>query len=187
MASLGRSRSLAEQADKENDPFVTVSPQPPLRFSGFDSKLFALGPASSPHHAKRALEAHLVETERRMAEAGKLGTALVQQQKELRDRLAEVEGLESEGQLSAELRHKLVEIERDYNDVAKQTARAFLPKQRVPSNEATGSPYVPDGKGTRVRHLRPRTARRLLLTTCCYSVPSARPNSKPKRLVLRRN
>lgn len=152
MASTGRNRSLADQADKENDPFVTPSPQPQLRFSGFDSKLFALGPASSPRQAKRALEAHLVETERRMAEAGKLGTALVQQQKELRDRLAEVETQESEGQLSGELRNKLAEIERDYNDVARQTARAFLPKQRVPSNEAAGgSPYVPEGKGGRVR------------------------------------
>ncbi|CAI4210970.1 unnamed protein product [Parascedosporium putredinis] len=124
--------------------------QPPLRFSGFDSKLFALGPASSPGQAKRALEAHLVETERRMAEAGKLGTALVQQQKELRDRLAEVESMQTEGELSHELRQKLSEIERDYNDVARQTARAFLPKQRVPSNEAAaGSPYVPEGKGGR--------------------------------------
>lgn len=150
-SSMRHSQSLAGEADKENDPFVSPN-QPPLRFSGFDSKLFALGPASSPRQAKRALESHLAETERRMAEAGKLGTALVQQQKELRDRLAEVEMQDSEGQLSGELRHKLAEIERDYNDVARQTARAFLPKQRVPSNEAAaGSPYVPEGKGGRVR------------------------------------
>lgn len=155
MASPVRhSQSLAAEADKENDPFVGSSNQPPLRFSGFDSKLFALGPASSPRQAKRALESHLAETERRMAEAGKLGTALVQQQKELRDRLADVQTQESEGQLSGELRHKLAEIERDYNDVARQTARAFLPKQRVPSNEAAaGSPYVPEGKGGRVRFI----------------------------------
>lgn len=153
MASPTRhSQSLAVEDDKENDPFVGSSSQLPLRFSGFDSKLFALGPASSPRQAKRALESHLAETERRMAEAGKLGTALLQQQKELRDRLAEVEAQEAEGQLSGELRHKLAEIERDYNDVARQTARAFLPKQRVPSNEAAaGSPYVPEGKGGRVR------------------------------------
>ncbi|PKS09345.1 hypothetical protein jhhlp_003959 [Lomentospora prolificans] len=142
--------SLAESSDKENDPFIASPNQPPLRFSSFDSKLFALGPASSPGQAKRALEAHLAETERRMAEAGKLGTALVHQQKELRERLAEVESMQTEGQLSHDLRQKLAEIERDYNDVARQTARAFLPKQRVPSNEAAaGSPYVPEGKGGR--------------------------------------
>ncbi|SPN99745.1 related to AMI1 protein [Cephalotrichum gorgonifer] len=150
MASSFGHKSLASEADKENDPFVTSSGQPPLRYSGFDSKLFALGPSSSPRQAKRALEAHLAETERRMAEAGKLGTALVQQQKELRDRLAEVESQELDGQLSGELGHKLAEIEKDYNEVARQTARAFLPKQRIPSNEAAGgSPYVPEGKGGR--------------------------------------
>ncbi|KAH9990745.1 hypothetical protein F4779DRAFT_623776 [Xylariaceae sp. FL0662B] len=120
------------------------------RFSNFDSQLFALGPNSSPAQAKRALEAHLAETERRMAEAGKLGTALVQQRNELTERLKDVEKLEAEGELSTDLRQKLVEIEKDYNEVAKESARAFLPKQRVPSNEAAaGSPFVPEGKGGR--------------------------------------
>ncbi len=82
-----------------------------------------------------------------MAEAGKLGTALVQQQKELRERLKDVEQLQAEGELTPELRVKLGEIEKEYNDVARETARAFLPKQRIPSNEtAGGSPYVPEGR-----------------------------------------
>jgi hypothetical protein len=147
----GKPPLAAPAAGGENDPFMSPRSQPPLRYSGFDQKLFALGPASSPGQAKRALEAHLAETERRMAEAGKLGTALVQQQKEIKERLAEVDKMEAEGELGDELRQKLVEIEKDYNDVARETARAFLPKQRVPSNEAQGSPYVPEGKGGRVR------------------------------------
>lgn len=86
-----------------------------------------------------------------MEEAGKLGTALVQQRKELSDRLRDVEKLEGEGGLSDDLRQKLVEIEKDYNEVARESARAFLPKQRVPSNEAAaGSPFVPEGKSGRV-------------------------------------
>ncbi|KAL7621708.1 hypothetical protein AAE478_009035 [Parahypoxylon ruwenzoriense] len=135
------------------DPFIAATS--PLssshhRFSGFESQLFALGPNASPAQAKRALEAHLAETERRMEEAGKLGTALVQQRKELGERLKEVEKLQAEGELSDELRQKLIEIEKDYNEVAKESARAFLPKQRVPSNEAAaGSPFVPEGKGGR--------------------------------------
>ncbi|EEY15869.1 anucleate primary sterigmata protein A [Verticillium alfalfae VaMs.102] len=85
-----------------------------------------------------------------MEEAGKLGTALVQQRKELAQRLKEVEKLQAEGDLTDELRTKLAEIEKEYNDVARETARAFLPKQRVPSNEAAGgSPYVPEGRGGR--------------------------------------
>jgi hypothetical protein len=145
-------RGFDVDAEAGSDPFVSSKTAPAHhRFSNFDHQLFALGPGSSPEHAKRALEAHLAETERRMEEAGKLGTALVQQRKELTERLKEVEKLQAEGELTPELRHKLVEIEKEYNDVARETARAFLPKQRVPSNEAAaGSPYVPEGKGGRV-------------------------------------
>lgn len=156
MASFGvgdRASSPVPTADFQHDPFVTAAT--PLssshhRFSNFDSQIFALGPNASPAQAKRALEAHLAETDRRMEEAGKLGTALVQQRKELSERLKEFEKLESEGGLSDDLRQRLVEIEKDYNDVARESARAFLPKQRVPSNEAAaGSPFVPEGKGGR--------------------------------------
>ncbi|KAK6856432.1 PH domain-containing protein [Apiospora arundinis] len=120
------------------------------RFGNFDSQLLALGPHASPDQAKRALEAHLAETDRRMEEAGRLGTALVAQRKELEERLEEVVSQQAEGELSEELKEKLVEIERDYNEVARESARAFLPKPRVPSNEAAGgSPFVPEGKGGR--------------------------------------
>ncbi|KAI1750552.1 hypothetical protein F4782DRAFT_248193 [Xylaria castorea] len=132
-----------------HDPFHSVGPIH-HRFSNFDAQLFALGSNASPSpaQAKRALEAHLAETDRRMEEAGKLGTALVQQRNELTERLKEVEKLQAEGELSDDLRQKLVEIERDYNEVARDSARAFLPKSRVPSNEAAaGSPFVPEGKG----------------------------------------
>ncbi|KAI1744775.1 hypothetical protein F4680DRAFT_456278 [Xylaria scruposa] len=130
-----------------HDPFNSSGPTH-HRFSNFDAQLFALGPNASPAQAKRALEAHLAETDRRMEEAGKLGTALVQQRNELTERLKEVEKLQAEGELSDDLRQKLVEIERDYNEVARDSARAFLPKSRVPSNEAAaGSPFALEGKG----------------------------------------
>lgn len=153
--SADEGSSPAPALDPRYDPFVSNMPPTSApshhRFSNFDSQLFALGPNASPAQAKRALEAHLSETDRRMEEAGKLGTALVQQRKELTERLKEVEKLEAEGELSTDLRQKLVEIEKDYNEVAKESARAFLPKQRIPSNEAAaGSPFVPEGKGGRV-------------------------------------
>ncbi|KAI1102449.1 hypothetical protein F4804DRAFT_334292 [Jackrogersella minutella] len=148
-----RTSSPAPAIESHHDPFVAVTSPPNSnrhRFSNFDSQLFPLGPNASPAQAKRALEAHLAETDRRMEEAGKLGTALVQQRKELSDRLNEVEKSQAEGELSDDLRQRLVEIEKDYNDVARESARAFLPKQRVPSNEvAAGSPFVPEGKGGR--------------------------------------
>jgi len=134
------------------DPFVAnPTGSNHLRHSNFDAQLFALSPGTPAEQVRRAIQAHLQDTERRMAEAGKLGTALVQQQKELTERLKEVEQLQAESELSPELQQRLAEIEKDYNDVARETARAFLPKQRIPSNElamaAQGSPFPPEGKG----------------------------------------
>ena len=152
-ASLASDRpNLPAPGDGTSDPFVADSSGPTHhRYSNFDQDLFAAGPGSSPTQAKRALEAHLAETERRLDEAGKLGTALVAQRKTLAEQLQEVEKLQAEGELGPELRHKLVEIEKEYHELARDTARAFLPKSRVPSNEANpDSPYVPQGRGGRV-------------------------------------
>ena len=139
--------------DDGADPFVsrpTIAPAASNRprYSHFDTQLFALGPGASPEQAQRALEAHLADTERRLNEASKLGNALVQQRMELTERLKEVEKLKADGELTTELKQKLVEIEKDFHDVARESARAFLPKQRIPSNEAAaaGSPFVPDAK-----------------------------------------
>ncbi|OAA60128.1 hypothetical protein ISF_06139 [Cordyceps fumosorosea ARSEF 2679] len=137
----------AAEDDAANDPFVAnTSSTAHHRFSAFDHELFAAGPGSSPRQAKRALEAHLAETERRLDEAGKLGTALVSQRKALAEQLQEIEKLQTQGELGPELRQKLVEIEREYNDLARESARAFLPK-RIPSNEnGPGTPFAPDGR-----------------------------------------
>ena len=133
------------------DPFIgTPSGPTHLRHSNYDTHLFALAPGSSAEQVKRAIQAHLRDTERRMEEAGKLGTALVHQQKELTEKLREVDQLQSEAELNPELRQRLVEIEKDYNEVARDSARALLPKQRVPSNEAQSSPFSPDKSVARV-------------------------------------
>src|SRR5438034_5928994 len=140
--SIASDKPVAASGSDGFDPFITSLPGPShLRHSNFDTQLFALSPGTPAEQVRRAIEAHLKDTERRMEEAGKLGTALVQQRRELTERLREVEQLQSESELSPELRQRLVEIEKDYNDVARETARAFLPKQRIPSNEAAqGSP-----------------------------------------------
>ncbi|KAK2766140.1 hypothetical protein FQN54_007656 [Arachnomyces sp. PD_36] len=137
-----------------DDPFI--SNPPPLggqsqreshRYSSFDTQLFSLN-ASSPAQAKRALEAHLAETERRLQDASKLGTALVQQQKELSDKLKEVEGKEDDGEIGPELRRKLVDLEKEYNEIGRESARAFLgPKSRVGVPEESGhGSSVADGR-----------------------------------------
>ncbi|KAL2062215.1 hypothetical protein VTL71DRAFT_6481 [Oculimacula yallundae] len=152
MASLAADQpSLASQPDlmspDQQDPFSASTSSGHHRFSHFDNQLFALGPTASPDQAKRALEAHLAETERRIQEASKLGTTLVQQRKELAERLKDVEKQQSEGDITPELRQKLVEVEKEYNEVGRESARAFLPKSRVSSAEmAGGSPFVGDAK-----------------------------------------
>ncbi|KAF7713022.1 Uncharacterized protein PECH_003831 [Penicillium ucsense] len=126
------------------DPFVTTSGQTPApreshRYSSFDTQLFNLN-SSSPAQAKRALEAHLAETERRLEEASKLGTALIEQQQALTDRLKEVEQQQDEGEMGPELRQRLADLEQEYNEIGRETARAFLgPKRMAAGLEDTQS------------------------------------------------
>lgn len=161
MASRRMANSLAPDdqvavviASDLHDPFLSPPGQNNARHSTFDSQLFSLDHGASAEQVKRALKAHLQDTERRMEEAGKLGTALVQQQRELAERLREVEQLQSETEIDPDLRQKLAEIEREYNEVARESARAFLPKQRVPSNDpaqASPSLFSPEERGSRVK------------------------------------
>lgn len=130
--NAGANSSLAAMME---DPFVSSSGQAPApreshRYSSFDTQLFSLN-ASSPAQAKRALEAHLAETERRLEEASKLGTALIDQQRELSEQLKEVERQQDEGEMGPELRQKLADLEQEYNEIGRETARAFLAPKRM--------------------------------------------------------
>lgn len=131
---------------KQDDPFVSGGTNPEQRrashrFSTFDTQLFAANhPSSSPAQAKLALEAHLTETDRRLQEASNLGTALVKQRKELAERLEEVKQQQGEREVGPELRLKLLEVEKEYNELGRESARAFLaPKARVVSAEEPAS------------------------------------------------
>ena len=119
-----------------SDPFL-VPPQDAhrQRYSAFDNSQFSLYLNGSPAQAKRALEAHLAETTRRLQETSHLGSALVQQRKELEDKLQEVEQQQEENEIGEDLRQRLAELEKEFNEVGRETARAFLPKSRVPSGE----------------------------------------------------
>ena len=137
---------------KEADPFtagdraVTATPN---RFSAFDTNLFALNhPSSSPGQAKKALEAHLTETDRRIQETSKLGTSLVQQRVNLAQRLRDVDAHGEGSTIDPELRQKLTDIEREYNEVGRQSAKAFLgPKiDASGSGDASTTPFALDGK-----------------------------------------
>ena len=134
----------------EEDPFTIETPPPrpqTNRYSSFDTQLFALNhPSSSPAQAKKALEAHLAETDRRIQEASKLGTTLVQQRQNLSQRLRDVGSQEEDAQISPELRQKLIEIEREYNEVGRQSARAFLGPRTSSSGDGPNTPFALDGR-----------------------------------------
>ncbi|KAJ5575992.1 Pleckstrin homology domain Mcp5-type [Penicillium sp. DV-2018c] len=117
------------------DPFIAnagrpAAPRDSHRYSSFDTQLYSLD-ASSPAQAKRALEAHLAETERRLEEASRLGTALIEQQQQLAEQLKEVELQQDEGEMSPDLRRKLADLEKEYNEIGRESARAFLAPKRL--------------------------------------------------------
>lgn len=137
---------------QDEDPFKTP-PQAqhphPHRFSSFDMQLFAFNhPSSSPSQAKRALEAHMAETERRLQETSRLGTALLQQKKHLSERLRDVETQQTDGEIGPELRQKLIDSEKEYNEVGRASARAFLGPKTDGQGSGAGfnSPFALDAK-----------------------------------------
>jgi len=127
--------------EDRSDPFVEHSDPVghgyPHRYStNFDPESITLAASASPSQVKRSLEAHLVETERRLQDAQKLGESLLQQQSELTEKLQEVEQQQGDAEISPELLQRLAELEREHNDVGKEIARALLgPKSRVVSGE----------------------------------------------------
>lgn len=126
------------------DPFLG-QPQDEKRhrFSGFDNTLFSLYANGSPSQAKRALEAHLLETERRLNEASKLGQVLIDQRKELEDKLQEVEGQQQQNEITPDLRKRLLELENEVNEVSRDTARAFVQKNRGAGDGADEITTIP--------------------------------------------
>ena len=133
------------------DPFTIETPKPQAqqqRFSTFDTQLFALNhPSSSPAQAKKALEAHLAETDRRIQETSKLGTTLVQQRVNLSTRLREVDTQNEDSKIGPELRQKLIDIEREYTEVGRQSAKAFLgPRSETSGLEGSSAPFALDGR-----------------------------------------
>jgi hypothetical protein len=128
--------ALAVDNRNGSDPFVASSHDPQRqRYAAFDNSQFSLYLNGSPAQAKRALQAHLAETTRRLQETSHLGNALVQQRRELEEKLEVVEQQQQESDIGPELRQRLAELEKEFNEVGRETARAFLPKSRAASGE----------------------------------------------------
>jgi len=103
-----------------DDPFTT--PRTVRQSAPLDSPLTR--PATSPEQLKRTLQAHLAETRKRKDGAGQLGKDLVKQEEEIEARLRELDL--SGDKVDPELKRKLAELEKEYNEVGRETSRALL-------------------------------------------------------------
>ncbi|CAK1364262.1 Anucleate primary sterigmata protein A [Cercospora beticola] len=135
MAEIVNPPAGTANANGNADPFAHTSPgnAGPLRYGAFDSAHFSALSTSSPSSARRALEAHMRDTDRRIKDAARLGMTLTSQRAELAAKLKEVEQMQQDSDIPAELQGRLAELEREYNEVGRESARAFLPKSRVAS------------------------------------------------------
>lgn len=133
--------------NNNNDPFQNEPSGHTHRYAAFDNTQFSMS-AHSPHSAKRALEAHMRDTDRRIKDAARLGMTLTSQRSELAAKLKEVEQMQQDAEMPVELQGRLAELEREYNEVGRESARAFLPKSRVVSeNQDLQSAAVISGSG----------------------------------------
>lgn len=154
VANQPRAAVGVDAAGRVEDPFGSTTPQfqqpRPHRYSSFDTQLFGLNhPSSSPSQAKKALEAHLAETERRLQEASRLGTTLVQQRKTLSERLRDVESHQADEEIGPELRQKLLDVEREYTEVSRDSVRAFRDPKHQELGEVSRAPFALDGRVSR--------------------------------------
>ncbi|KAM3416595.1 Anucleate primary sterigmata protein A [Cercospora zeina] len=135
MAEIVNPPAGTATANGNAGPFANASPghAGPLRYGAFDSAHFSALSSSSPSSARRALEAHMRDTERRIKDAARLGMTLTSQRAELASKLKEVEQMQQDTEIPAELQSRLAELEREYNEVGRESARSFLPKSRVAS------------------------------------------------------
>ena len=133
----------------ESDPFITTPSIPPhhgpTRYASFDNDQFSTYSTNSPSQARRALEAHLKDTDRRIQDASKLGTTLISQRKNLASRLKEVEELSKDNDVPQELQQRLTALEKEYNDIGRESARAFLPKVKPVSSDGAAV-YASSGR-----------------------------------------
>lgn len=135
------SQALADlgEASATTDPFVTepsAAHRVPHHYSSYDGDWFPVNSSESPVQVRRALEAHLADTNRRIEDASRLGTALLKQREELCSRLEDVDETQAQQSISPELQRRLAELEKEYNEVGGEAARNFVPKSRMMSNDS---------------------------------------------------
>lgn len=142
------SNGIEPNTEGLHDPFTKSEPRqqaPNHRYSSYlDRDSFTSEVTASPSQARRTIQAHLAETERRLQDTHKLGTTLLQQQTELTEKLKEVEQQPDDTELPVELKQRLLDLGKEHDDIGKEIARAMLaPRSRVVSAEDNSMPASP--------------------------------------------
>ena len=138
--------------NENGDPFtIEETPKRPTnssRHSAANTPLFALNqPSPSPAQAKTTLEERLAETDKRIQETSRLGTTLVQQRSTLAQRIREVEMQGQGNQITPELREKLKQVEKEYQEVERQSARSIQgPRTASPAVGESSNAVGIDGR-----------------------------------------
>ncbi|RPB05199.1 hypothetical protein L873DRAFT_1785842 [Choiromyces venosus 120613-1] len=165
------------------DPFIdssttTPGPSGSSRFSSMDPPPHLSLPTSSPSQVKRTLEAHLQEVNKRIETAAALGRTLLGQQQEIEARIKEVQ--EGGEQIDPELKKKLVELEKEYNEVGRESARAVLTNKIMAGNGGNSGNTSPYGTGNLTGS--PSTLQTQGTSSPSkLSVPSRRQRNQPSR------
>lgn len=149
MASVSNGTAHNEESSLLEDPFTRpFTPDVQRhRYSGIDAPFPSIYSTGSPGQAKKALEAHLAETDRRLQEASRLGQILVKQRKEIGERIKDIREQQDADEVAPELRQKLVSLEKEVHEVSRESARTFLSRNRVASHEvADASMLSADGQ-----------------------------------------
>ena len=137
------------------------------RLAHANSNYLASFARGSPSQAKRALEAHILDTDRRIQDATKFGTTLVDQKRQLSEHLHDLEAQENDEEIDVDLKHKLTELEKDYNEVGRETVRSFMPRGSrssvdMRSGEADRTPLADKGSNTNTdRKMRPESPEKM--------------------------
>lgn len=142
------SNGIQPNTESLHDPFTSSelrrAPSNHRYSSYLDTESFSSDVTASPSQARRTIQAHLAETERRLQDTHKLGTTLLQQQNELTEKLREVEQQPDDAELPPELKQRLLDLGKEHDDVGKEIARAMLaPRSRLVSAEDKAAPESP--------------------------------------------
>src|SRR2546423_14088001 len=140
-------------------PATPVTPHHQIRSpsTGFSSAYITMSDRSHLE-IKRKLEQRLADTKTKMYNIGRLGESLVKQEKELNERIKEIEGHSLDDEIRPELRSKLADLENGFKEIERESAKAFT-KSTPFLGKVCKIPYGADSRKIWGFHVHPEWSR----------------------------